>query len=106
VFDQLVNTKSAVDTYLCKETTLFLAHEASLLSLFFEVSSSFLQYQAEERKEKREERTTRRIKLLDITAGREAGEKEQMTKHSMPVTNASKTGLRGQGKWVGQQMLK
>lgn len=93
MFDPSVHTKSAEDTYLCKETILFLVHALSFLSLFCKVSSSFLLYQAKERKGKREERAARRIKLLDITTGREAGEKEQMAKHSMPVTNASKAGL-------------
>lgn len=41
------------------------------------------------------ERTDRRIKLLDILTVREAGEKEQIAKHNMPVTNAFKRGLTG-----------
>lgn len=55
----------------------------------------FLLYQAEERKGKREETTVRRMELLDIVTGREAGEKEQMAKHGMTVINASKAGLPG-----------
>lgn len=33
--------------------------------------------------------------MLDIMAGKESGEREQMLKHSKPVTNGSKAGLTG-----------
>lgn len=42
-----------------------------------------------------QEKTARRIKLLDIMAGKESGEREQMSKHSKPLTNGSKAGLTG-----------
>lgn len=93
MFGSVVDMKSAVDTYLCEETIPFLAHAESFI--YFFVSSLSLLYQAEERKGKKEERTARKIKLLDIMTGREAGEKEQMATHNMPVANAPKAGLTG-----------
>lgn len=33
--------------------------------------------------------------MLDIMAGKESGEREQMSKQSKPVTNGSKAGLTG-----------
>lgn len=42
-----------------------------------------------------QEKTARRIKLLDIMAGKESGEREQMSKHSKPLTNGSKARLTG-----------
>lgn len=33
--------------------------------------------------------------MLDIMAGKESGKREQMSKHSKPVTNGFKAGLTG-----------